>query len=107
MEPILRSVQVLNQDAEEIVYEGKEVAEYVKRHQAVDRENRAAWTDAQRIHTEKEKKADVIQMAKIQTEAQKRKRADEIQMAKVEVDKEPGIKQMELNAQTQASARCY
>ena len=39
MEPILRSAQVLKQ-------EGKGIAEYVRQHQALDREERAAWRDA-------------------------------------------------------------
>ena len=42
MEPLLRSTQVLNQEAEELGYQGKEVAEYVKQEQALDREERAA-----------------------------------------------------------------
>ena len=42
MEPILvfRSAQALKQEAEEIGHEEKEVAEYVKRHQALDRKGR-------------------------------------------------------------------
>ena len=46
MEPVLKSFQILKQEAEEIGYEGKEVLEYVKQHQALDREERAAWRDA-------------------------------------------------------------
>ena len=48
------------------------------------------------IQAEEKKRAD-----KILTE--KEKRVDEIQMAKVKADKELAIKQMELNAQPQAS----
>ena len=37
----LRSAQVVKQEADEIGYEGKDVAEYVKQHQAADRDERA------------------------------------------------------------------
>ena len=37
-------------------------------------------------------------------QAEKEKRADEIQMTKVEADKELAIKQMELNGQAQVSS---
>ena len=100
MEPILRSVQVLKQEAEEIGYEGKEVAEYVKQNQALDGEGRAAWRDAQKLYAE-EKKRDEIWMAEVQAEAEEKNRTDEIQaeekrcadeiriqMAKIEADKE-------------------
>ena len=43
MEPILGSAQVLKQEAEKLGYESKDIAEYVKQHQALDREDRAAW----------------------------------------------------------------
>ena len=105
---ILRSAQVLKQEAEEIGYEEKEVAEYVKQHQALDEEEKASWRDAQKLY--EKKRTDEIWMAEIQAEAdaqriqaEKAKRADEIQLAKVESDKELAIKQMELNAQAQAS----
>ena len=42
MELTLRSAQVLKQEAEEKGYEGKEVVEFVKQQQALDREERAA-----------------------------------------------------------------
>ena len=70
----------------------------------MDREERAAWGDAQRIQAEKEKRADEIRMAKIQEEAEEKKRAYVIQMAKEEADKELEIKQMDLKAQAQDSA---
>ena len=98
MEPILRSAQVLKQEAEKTDYQEKEVAEYVKQHQALDREERVAWRDAQNLYAEEKKRADKIQMWEIQAEAkekkradkmqtEKKKRADEIQMAKVVADK--------------------
>ena len=76
MEPTLRSTQVLKQEAEEIGMEGNYFPDYVKRHQALDRENRAAWRN--------------LHLAKTQADAEKKKRADEIkiQMAKIEADKE-------------------
>ena len=49
MEPLLRPAQVLKQEAEELGYQGKEVAEYVKQEQALDREERAAWRDTQKM----------------------------------------------------------
>ena len=76
MEPVLRSSQVLKQEAEEIGLEGKDIPDYVKRHQALDREDRATWRN--------------LQLAKIQADAEKEKRADEIkiQIAQIEVAKE-------------------
>ena len=38
MEPTLRSAQVLNQEAEDIGFEGKDISEYVKEQQKLDRE---------------------------------------------------------------------
>ena len=37
MEPILRSAQVLKQEAEDIGFEGKEILEYIKEQQKLDR----------------------------------------------------------------------
>ena len=37
MEPVLRSAQVLKQEAEEIGFEGKDILEYVKEQQKLDR----------------------------------------------------------------------
>ena len=92
MEPILRSAQVLKQEAEDLGYEGKEIMEYVKEQQKFDREERAAWRN--------------IRMTELQTEAEEKRRADEIkvQMAKIEAEKELTLREMELKAQDQASA---
>ena len=43
MEPTLRSAQVLKQEAEDIDYEGKDILDYVKEEQKLDRDKRAAW----------------------------------------------------------------
>ena len=43
MDPVLGSAQVLMQKAE-LGYEGKEILEYVKEHQKLEREERAACT---------------------------------------------------------------
>ena len=85
MEPILRSAQVLKQEAEDIGFEGKEILEYVKEQQKLDREERAAWR-------EDRKRAD---------ESEEKKRADEIkiQLAKIQADKELALKEMELQEQ--------
>ena len=40
IEPTLRSTQVLKQEAEEIGLQGKEIAEYVREQQALDREEK-------------------------------------------------------------------
>ena len=58
----------------------------MKQHQTLDREERAAWRDAQKLYAEEEKNA------------------DEIWMAKTEADKELTLKEMKLKAQTQASS---
>ena len=100
MEPTLRTTQVLKQEAEDLGYEGKEILEYVKEQQKLDREERAAWRN--------------IRMTELQTEAEEKKRADEIhfaqieaakEQAKIEAEKELALKELELKAQqNQASA---
>ena len=116
MEPTLRSMQVLKQEAEDIGLQGKDIAEYITRQQTLDREERAAWRVAQKFHAEEKKRADEIRMAEIQAEEKKRadelqaeekKRADEIRLAQIEIEKELKIKEMELQgqqAQAQATA---
>ena len=92
MEITLRSTQVLKQEAEDLGYEGKEIMEYVKEQQKLDREERAAWRN--------------IQMTELQTEAEEKRRADEIkvQMAKIEAEKGVSLREVELKAQDQARA---
>ena len=51
MEPVLRSDQVLKQEAEEIGLQGKDIAEYA-RQQTLDREERAAWRDTQKMQAQ-------------------------------------------------------
>ena len=78
MEPTLRTAKVLKQEAEDLGYEGKEVLEYVKEHQKLNREERAAWRN--------------IQMAELQAEAEEKKRADDI---KIQIaNKELTLKEM-------------
>ena len=62
MEPLLRSAQVLKQEARESGYEGKETADYVGQEQALDREDRTAWRN--------------LQMAEIQAQEKKMSRRD-------------------------------
>ena len=106
MEPVLRSTQVLKQEAADIGLMGK----YVTRQQTLDREDRGAWRDAQNrevdirmaeLQAEDKKRADEIHMADIQSEAEEKKRADDIkiQMAKIEADKDLALKELELKAQ--------
>ena len=99
MEPILRSAQVLKQEAEDIGFEGKDILEYVKEQQKLDREERVAWR-------EEKKRADELQ-------AEEKRRADEIRFAqieaakeqtKLEAEKELKFKEMELQAQAQVTA---
>ena len=107
MEPILRSAQALKQEAEEIGFEGKDILEYVKEQQKLDREERAAWRETQKMQAQAD-----VELAKIRAEAEEKKRADElqaeekrradeikVQMAKIEADKELALKEMELRAQ--------
>ena len=115
MEPTLRSMQVLKQEAEDNGLQGKDIAEYVTRQQTLDREERAAWREAQKrqveirmaeLHVEDKKRADELQ-------AEREKRADEIrfaqieaakEQAKIEAKKELALKELEMKAQqSQAS----
>ena len=101
MEPTLRSAQLLKQEAEEIGFEGKDILEYVKEQQKLDREERAAWREAQKMQAQAD-----VELAKIRAAAEEKRRADEIkvQMAKIEAEKELTLREMELKAQDQASA---
>ena len=97
MEPTLRSAQVFKQEAEDIGFEGKDILEYVKEQQKLDREERAAWRNIRmaELQAEDKKRADEIQIAQI--EAAK-------EQAKIEAEKELALKELELNAQqSQAS----
>ena len=89
MEPTLRSTQVLKQEAEDIGLQGKDIAEYVREQQAFNREEKAAWREAQKRQVE-------IQIAELQAEykkradelqAERKKRADEICFAQIEKNK--------------------
>ena len=107
MEPVLRSAQVLKQEAEDPGFEGKEILDYVKEQQKLDREERAEWRKIRmaELQAEDKKRADEIHMAE---------RADEIKIqiaqieaakeqAKLEAEKELKIKEME-QAQAQVTA---
>ena len=113
MEPVLRSAQALKQEAEDIGFEGKDILEYVKEQQKLDREERAAWRETQKMQAQAD-----VELAKIRAEAEaeekkradklqaeEKRRADEIkvQMAQIEADKELALKEMELQAQVQAT----
>ena len=120
MEPTLRSAQVLKQEAEDLGYEGKEIMEYVKEQQKLDREERAEWRKIRiaELQGEDKKRADEIRKAQIEAEAEDKKRADENhikihiaqieaakEQAKIEAEKELALKELELKAQqNQASA---
>ena len=48
MEPILRSTQVLKEEAEDKGLQWKDIAKYVTRQQTLDGEERAAWREGQK-----------------------------------------------------------
>ena len=75
MEPVLRSAQVLKQEAEDIGLPGEDVAEYVTRQQTLDREE---WRDTQKMQAQ----------ANIRAEAKdkEKKCADDIWMAEKQAD---------------------
>ena len=45
----------------------------MKQHQALDREERAAWRDAQKLYAEEKERADEIQMVEIHAEAEEKR----------------------------------
>ena len=79
----------------------KDILEYVKEQQKLDREERAAWINIHmaELQAEEKKRADELQ-------AEEKRTADaiNIQMAKIEAEKELTLREMELKAQVQASA---
>ena len=83
----IRSAQVLKQEAEDIGYEGKEILEYVKQQQALDRKERAAWRDAQKMQAQAD-----IELAKIgaEAEAEEKTRAQAQASTGATVDSPPG-----------------
>ena len=101
MEPILRSAQVLKQEAEDIGFEGKDIVEYVKEQQKLDREERAAWREERKRADEAEEKrrADEIRFAQIEAAKEQAKIEAAKEQAKLEAEKELKIKEMELQAQ--------
>ena len=97
VEPILRSAQVLMKEAEEETgLQAKDIADYVRQEQALDREERAAWRDAQKVQadsrmSEIQAEADA---QRIQAEEKNRTVEIQIQMAKIETDKELALKEI-------------
>ena len=90
MEPTLRTAQVLKQEAEDLGFEGKEILDYVKDQQKLDREERAEWRKIRmaELQGEDKKRVDEIRIAQIGAEAEEKKRADEIHFAQIEAAKE-------------------
>ena len=84
MEPTLRLMQVLNQEVEDIGLQGKDIAEYVTRQQTLDREERAAWREAQKMQAQADIESAKIRAeadrAEADREAEEKKRADEIKL---------------------------
>ena len=76
MELTLRSTHVLKQEAEDIGLHGKDIAEYVRRQETLDREERAAWREAQKMQAQAD-----VELAKIRAEAE-RVEAEENRRAK-------------------------
>ena len=99
-------------------FEGKELLDYVKEQQKLDREDRAEWRKIRmaELQAEEKKRADESEDKKRADElqAEREKRADEIRFAqieavkdqtRIEADKELTLKELELKAQqNQASA---
>ena len=111
MEPTLRSAQVLKQKAEDIGFEGKDVVEYVKEQQKLDREERAALRNIRmaELQAEDKKRADEshikIQIAQIEAAKEQAKIEAAKEQAKIEAEKELALKELELKVQqNQASA---
>ena len=94
MEPTLRSAQVLKQEAEDLGFDGKEILDYVKEQQKLDREERAEWRKIRiaELQGEDKKRADEIRKAQIEAEVEDKKRADEshikIQITQIEAAKD-------------------
>ena len=85
----------------------KEIAEYEKEQQALDRQKREDWREAQRrqveiwmaeLQTEERKRADELQ-------AEKENRADEIRMAQIE--KERTLGERDGITSSTSSSSCY
>ena len=66
----------MKQEAEEIGFEGKDILEYVKEQQKLDRVERVAWRETQKMQAQAD-----VELAKIraEAEAEEKKRADELQ----------------------------
>ena len=78
MEPVLRLTQVLKQEAEGFGLQWKDLAEYVTRQQALDREERAAHTDIELVKLQAE-----ADRAEADPAEEEKKRADEVRMAEI------------------------
>ena len=52
MELLLRSAKVLKQVSEELGYQEKDIEIYVTKHHTLDREERAAWRDTQKMQAQ-------------------------------------------------------
>ena len=100
MEPILRSTQILKQEAEGIGIQ-EDIVEYVTRQQTLDREEKAAWREAQKMQAQADVALAKIRAEAERVEAEEKRRANEIQIqiAKIQTDKELALKEMELQEQ--------
>ena len=61
-EPMLRAVQAFKQEAGDLGLEGKYIAQYVTKQQALDRGERADWRDARKIQVEEKCREDEVQI---------------------------------------------
>ena len=64
--------------------------------EALDREERVAWRDAQKIQAD-------VQAAQTKIQTEEKRRAEEIQMAKIEADIELTLKEMKWHAQAEVN----
>ena len=106
MEPTLRSTLVsTKQEAEDLGFEGKEILDYLKEQQKLDREERAAWRNIRmaELQAEDKKRADEshikIQIAQIEAAKEQAKIEAAKEQAKIEAEKELALKELELKAQ--------
>ena len=83
--PMLRSAQVLKQEAKDLGLEENEIAEYVKPHQALGREGQLGEVHRRYVQI-------------VQDETQKTQIAADLDKARIKADKELTLREMELKA---------
>ena len=110
MEPTLRSTLVsTKQEAEDLGFEGKEILDYLKEQQKLDREERAAWRNIRmaELQAEDKKRADEshikIQIAQIEAAKEQAKIEAAKEQAKIEAEKELELKAQQSQVSTSSA----